>query len=221
MITLGDRIQELRKNRLGLTQDEMAERLSVSGGNTISNYEKNLRQPDIDTLIKIADLGSVSLDWLLTGKKEVSYISEPGRKYVPLSETENHVPTVYEYPIVSQIPAGRAGIKMLEHPDWKTLDFDPRKYFWLKIDEEYGFSMRPFLRPKEMVLCAYETKKFFDEDMVAVLWDKTKGAVKILNLNHNMKDLVVLDSLNPSERTITLKKTQVTAMYKVVLVAKV
>ena len=81
--------------------------------------------------------------------------------------------------------------------------------------------MRPFLRPKEMVLCAYETKKFFDEDMVAVLWDKTKGAVKILNLNHNMKDLVVLDSLNPSERTITLKKTQVTAMYKVVLVAKV
>jgi transcriptional regulator with XRE-family HTH domain len=218
MTTLGDRIQEIRKNRLGLTQDEMAERLSVSGGNTISNYEKNLRQPDIEALIQIAQIGNVSLDWLLTGKNET--VTEPSRKYVPLSETDNSVPVIYEYPILSQIPAGRADIRMIDHPEWKSLDFDPKKYFWLKIDEEYGYSMRPFLRPKEMVLCAHETKKFNDEDMVAVLWDKTKGAVKILNLNHNMKDLVVLDSLNPSERTITLKKSQVTAMYKVVLVAK-
>jgi transcriptional regulator with XRE-family HTH domain len=222
MTTLGDRIQYIRKDRLGLTQDDMAERLGVSAGNTISNYEKNIRQPDIDALIKIAELGKVSLDWLLTGKKNTAPASDSRRKYVSEDEVNyNPVPAIREYPVVSQIPAGQGSIKMLEHPEWKEIDFDPRKYFWLKVDEEYGFSMRPFLRPKEMVLCAYETKKFFDEDMVAVLWDKTKGAVKILNLNHNMKDIVVLDSLNPSERTITLKKSQVTAMYKVVLVAKI
>lgn len=220
MNTLGERIQNIRKDILRLTQDEMAERLGVSGGNTISNYEKNLREPDINSLIKIAELGNVTLDWLLKGKKTPAYVSEPGKKYIPDIDI-NAVPSLKEFPVVSQIAAGRGDLKLQEHPEWKALDFDTRKYFWLKIDEEYGFSMRPFLRPKEMVLCAFETKKFYDEDMVAVLWDKTKGAVKILNLNHNMKDLVVLDSLNPSERTITLKKSQVSAMYKVVLVAKV
>lgn len=221
MNTLGERIQHIRKDLLGFTQDEMAERLGVSGGNTISNYEKNLREPEIKALIKIAELGNVSLDWLLKGKILSGYVAEP--RIINDNETkayEKDFP-VREYPVVSQIAAGPHEFKLLEHPEWKALDFDPRKYFWLKVDEEYGFSMRPFLRPKEMVLCAFETKKFSDEDMVAVLWDKTKGAVKILNLNHNMKDLVVLDSLNPSERTITLKKSQVIAMYKVVLVAKV
>lgn len=219
MTNLGERIQSVRK-KLGFTQDEMASHLGVSGGNTVSNYEKNLREPDISTLIKIAELGSVSLDWLL--KFDSGPAPADSKSLIAgFTIAKSEIPAPREYQVLSQIAAGKGNTKLQVDPEWKSLDFDPREHFWLKVDEEYGFSMRPFLRPKEMVLCAYTTKKFYDEDMVAVLWDKTKGAVKILNLNHNLKDIVVLDSLNPSERSITLKKSQILAMYKVVLIAKI
>lgn len=58
---------ELRKAQ-GLTQADLANRLGLSRS-TIGNYEKGIREPDFETLEKIADFFNVEMGELL-GKKQ-------------------------------------------------------------------------------------------------------------------------------------------------------
>lgn len=57
------KIKELRK-RIGLKQDEVATKLGLNV-RTYQNYELGRRQPDLKTVIQIADFFNVSLDELL------------------------------------------------------------------------------------------------------------------------------------------------------------
>ncbi|MEN6325836.1 MAG: helix-turn-helix transcriptional regulator [Syntrophomonas sp.] len=59
----GDILAELRKNK-GLSQYELSEQLGLSRGQ-ISNYELGTRQPDYDTLLRIAEYFNVTTDYLL------------------------------------------------------------------------------------------------------------------------------------------------------------
>ncbi|PHA00910.1 transcriptional regulator [Bacillus pseudomycoides] len=67
---LGKKIAELRKDKK-LSQYELANRLGFSRGK-LANYEQGTREPDYETLKKIADYFEVSTDYLLdrTVKKE-------------------------------------------------------------------------------------------------------------------------------------------------------
>ncbi len=64
---LSDRIYELR-NLKNWSQVQLANKLSVSK-QTISNWENNNIQPSVEMLIKLADLFSVSTDYLLCREK--------------------------------------------------------------------------------------------------------------------------------------------------------
>jgi transcriptional regulator with XRE-family HTH domain len=66
MVNMGARIKILRTG-LRLNQTAFAKQLSLSGPAVVSKYEKNLREPEAAILVKIAQLGNKSLDWLLTG----------------------------------------------------------------------------------------------------------------------------------------------------------
>lgn len=57
---VGDKLKELR-NKKGLTQQEVANRLHISRG-TYAHYEINKRKPDIITLKELADFFGVTLD---------------------------------------------------------------------------------------------------------------------------------------------------------------
>lgn len=59
--------QRIRRIRGKLTQTDFAKVLGVYKQNYISRYERG-RVPSPDLLIRIAEYGKVSLDWLLTGK---------------------------------------------------------------------------------------------------------------------------------------------------------
>lgn len=63
MKTTGIRIKEIRE-QLDLTGEKFGNILNVAKG-TVSNWENNNRTPDADMLVKIADTGDVSVDWLL------------------------------------------------------------------------------------------------------------------------------------------------------------
>ncbi|MBA4543434.1 MULTISPECIES: helix-turn-helix domain-containing protein [Thermoactinomyces] len=71
---LGTRLKALR-NKAKLSQKDLAEKLGINRV-TYSQYEVNRREPDIDTLQKIADFYEISLDYLAgrtdhqTSKKE-------------------------------------------------------------------------------------------------------------------------------------------------------
>ena len=67
-MTLGKRIAMLRRQR-GLKQDDLANTLGVSA-QAVSKWENDQTCPDISLLPKLAELLEVSVDELLSGKKE-------------------------------------------------------------------------------------------------------------------------------------------------------
>jgi len=68
MGNLGERIKIIRTS-LKLNQLDFALKIGLESATAISKYEDNSRQPDIDKLIKISELGNISLDELLTGNE--------------------------------------------------------------------------------------------------------------------------------------------------------
>lgn len=62
-LEIGQILSDLRTER-DLYQKELAVYLNVSIG-TISNYEKGVHYPDLDTLCKLADYFGVTTDYLL------------------------------------------------------------------------------------------------------------------------------------------------------------
>jgi transcriptional regulator with XRE-family HTH domain len=63
MTTYGDRIHLLREKH-ALTQEELAGRLGISRA-SLSHYETSRREPDYETMNKIATFFKVSIDYLL------------------------------------------------------------------------------------------------------------------------------------------------------------
>ena len=68
------RLRILRENK-GYNQEKLANMCGLSAS-TIGMYEQGRRQPDNDTLIKLADIFDVSTDYLL-GKTEVKKYEKP------------------------------------------------------------------------------------------------------------------------------------------------
>jgi len=67
-MTFSDRLKELRKEK-NLTQEDLAKILEISRS-TIAGYETERKEPDYETLKKIADFFNVSIDYLL-GRTDV------------------------------------------------------------------------------------------------------------------------------------------------------
>ncbi|EAD1840413.1 XRE family transcriptional regulator, partial [Listeria monocytogenes] len=57
------RLSELRKKK-GFSQYKLADELGFSRGQ-VANYEQGTREPDYQTLLKIAEFFNVSTDYLL------------------------------------------------------------------------------------------------------------------------------------------------------------
>ena len=65
---LGARIAMLRKQH-GLSQQDLARRLEISPS-TIGMYEQGRREPACQTIISLADIFQVSVDYLMTGRAQ-------------------------------------------------------------------------------------------------------------------------------------------------------
>ncbi len=70
MDKLGERLKALRKEHR-YTQEFLADYLNVTRP-AVGNYEKGINEPPLQTLVKLADLYQVSLDWL-AGRTNVKY----------------------------------------------------------------------------------------------------------------------------------------------------
>lgn len=70
--TFSSRIKELRSS-LGLTQIEFAEEIGTTQA-TLSSYENSGKTPSLDIVKKIAEVFTISIDWLLglSDKKDLS-----------------------------------------------------------------------------------------------------------------------------------------------------
>jgi transcriptional regulator with XRE-family HTH domain len=94
---IGARIKEVR-DRKGLKQGDLGQLLGVQGP-AISKYEKGLQDPGTIALVKIAEFGNVTLDWLITGKEPTvkDQVAEAPAEYIrgqALSEDERRFVTM-------------------------------------------------------------------------------------------------------------------------------
>lgn len=77
---LGERLKKARMNK-GYTQTQAGDKIGISYG-TLSGYERDYRNPDNETLIKMAELYGVEVTWLL-GLEEKNHPDQDGKlKYV-------------------------------------------------------------------------------------------------------------------------------------------
>jgi transcriptional regulator with XRE-family HTH domain len=83
METFGQRLQQAR-NKKNMTQTVLANQIKVSSQKIISNWEKDVAKPEMDTLIVVAQILEVSIDWLLTGEKKEYKIE--GKVTIPMED---------------------------------------------------------------------------------------------------------------------------------------
>lgn len=62
-MSLGENISKTRK-KMHFTQEKLAEKLEVSR-QTISDWERDVKKPELQNLIDLANILDVSIDWLL------------------------------------------------------------------------------------------------------------------------------------------------------------
>ena len=90
MNTIGSRIAENRR-RIGMTQEELAAKLAVSA-QAVSKWENDITCPDVMTLPKLAELLGITVDELLSGKKQPQtlVLADEERKSVDGYDAQNH-----------------------------------------------------------------------------------------------------------------------------------
>ncbi len=87
-MSLGEKITLLRKQK-GWSQEELADRLDISR-QSVSKWESNASVPDLDKIIKLSVIFSVSTDYLLKDEEQIAVVNED---MADLSEYEEEVPT--------------------------------------------------------------------------------------------------------------------------------
>ena len=67
---LSAKLREIR-NRLGLSQGEIAARLGVDNRASISGYERGEREPPLPIIVKYAELIGLSTDYIINDKLDL------------------------------------------------------------------------------------------------------------------------------------------------------
>lgn len=164
-----ERLKSLRRDN-NLTMKELGIKLNLAES-TISLYESGRREPDYQTLKKLADFFNVSIDYLL-GRENVE----------PLEMNRN----VIKVPVFGEIPAG-IPIEMIEDTlieDYEEIDASSVRggqYFGLRVK---GNSMLP---------------KFEDGDILILRQQNTceSGQFCAVSINHTectFKKVIIKDS---------------------------
>ena len=83
-MTLGEKLQALRK-REGLSQEALAEKVAVTR-QTISKWELDQSQPDLDYIAQLSDLFHVSTDYLIKSKMTEPEEPTPSKQAKGLSD---------------------------------------------------------------------------------------------------------------------------------------
>lgn len=137
------RLKLLRKNK-GLTQTELANALHLSHG-AIAMWETNKRQPDNDTMLRLADFFGVSVDYLL-GREETK---NPPNVY--------DVDGLIQFEEIGTICAGYNGAlnetftgEIVEIPLSMINGEEKEDYFVLRV---HGNSMYPRILEGDRILC--------------------------------------------------------------------
>ncbi|MBQ8780811.1 MAG: helix-turn-helix transcriptional regulator [Oscillospiraceae bacterium] len=79
----------LLREENGISQQKLAEMLNISQ-QAVFKYEKTASEPDISTLIKIADIFNVTVDYLI-GNSEIKEKNAPTNAVILTEQEDKHI----------------------------------------------------------------------------------------------------------------------------------
>lgn len=182
-MTIGDRIKERRKE-LGLTVDELAERLGKNRA-TIYRYESNdIEKLPTTVLEPLAKVLNVTPAYLMGWKTNDTPI-----KKIPYSEAN-----CVRVPLIGRVAAGYNCHAEENISEYIMTDSDILKdgyqHFWLEVK---GDSMEPELHEKDLILV--REQEVLDKECYAVVnVDAEDGLVKLVDIENTR---ITLSSVNP------------------------
>ena len=164
--SIGQRLKELRQSR-DMTQNELAEKLFVSS-KTISKWEKDGSVPETDTLIQIAELFKVTLDYLLTGKSGIDKTDAISK--IELACREDNIALLKDIDIESFDSTGKDVRYYVRKYNAKNvrrylIDYKAKKYV---TDDRI---------PKRYHICALQKGITNEDDLTLIAWDGSYGKI--------------------------------------------
>lgn len=211
---INTRIVNLRK-KMGISQAELGSLLGMKSKAAVSNWEVGLSVPDHQTLVKLSELGKVTLDWLLTGKE--STFERPITEWKDLKGENHKVYPAYFIPVVSRVTAGDAGAILEEANIMYHFPVIEKPGPTALMVEVEGDSMTrergKSINPGDLVWIDLKDTSVYDGDVVVVTTVDGRQMVK------QYRDLdpekIELRSYNPEYPPIYIRKEDVVNMFRV------
>lgn len=209
---IGQRIIEIRK-KLKLSKEQLADYLGLDSIAQINHWESNQEIPQAGILVKIASLGKVTLDWLLTG---IESTFEPPRTDLSTVYGDAHKVDLDMYPLVEKVTAGNYQLITTQE---NIIEYFPlpvkRKYsFLVEVEGDSMISSDPTksIVPGDLLLI--DTIEIaMPGDIVVVLLNNDRQMVKQL---FHKNGTFEFRSLNPNYPPIYATEEEVVCIYRVV-----
>ncbi len=189
-MTIGERIK-FERNKKGISQAALGELLQLTQ-QAIGKWEKNLAEPDSETLLKLSDIFEIPVSSLL-GREEKS----PSNVYdVDGLLVYEEIGTVCAgfNGAINEIPTG----KKIEIPASMISGGNKDDYFVLRVT---GNSMYPKLLEGDTILCK-RCDSVDSGDLAVVLYNGDEATVKKINYitGQNWLELIPINPEYPSKR---------------------
>ncbi len=210
---LGSRIKAIR-DKLGISQAQFAEKIGVNSGAVIGNWEKGLNEPKIEQIIKISELGKVTMDWLTKGVE--STFTPPVTDLSEIKGSDARPAKAEFYPLIDKVTAGDFATNA--YPD-NIVEYYPVNYirkncFLVEVEGDSMTHQDPdlSLTPGDLLLVD-PLETVTPGDLVIVKLTSTRHMVKQF---FRTKDGIELRSYNPSHPTIYITEDQLEYVFRVV-----
>lgn len=212
--TISERIRLARENK-EFDQRALAAKIDVAS-RTLQRWEKGEQVPDSNYLLQLARHTGVRPEWLLTGEGEMYLPAQRSAKIIPLHrDSLTRKVSLVDIPLLSSVPAGKTAA--LFHPDhverYVTVD-DIRDHHAFALVVK-GKSMSPKIEDGDIVVVSPQREARSGD--ICVVRVNDEDVLKKVKIDEQYVHLI---PLNPSFEPLTVRKRDVTFIWKVVKVIK-
>ena len=169
---IGDKIKSLRK-KMGLTQEELADRSELTKG-FISQLERNLNSPSVDTLADVLEALGTNLGDFFTETEEEQIIFEQEDFFVGTNEKLGHT---MEWIVPNSVKNEMEHIIVTFEKDGESRRYNPNE------GEEFGYVLKGEIKlyygDQEFIVKRGETF-YYKSDEERYIKNNYKGESKLL-----------------------------------------
>lgn len=213
-----DILKSLRKNS-NMTQVQLAEKINVTQG-TIANWERGVREPDMETIKKIANVLSVPVERFFMDSQNAN--TQPDLTTVtPVNfELANEPISMKRIAVIGEVAAGYQCLADMQVIDYVACDASllhtGYEYVYLRVR---GDSMEPELHEGDLVLVQVQDTIESGEYAV-VLVDNEDGLVKKIEIDRTHITLISENPYYPPRRFDREEMNRIRIFGKVVSVMR-